>query len=223
MHLFTSVTPASEFVVAPCRVELAPPDEARRGGRLDLFGGCVVGEVQGHLGLEDDAGWDRGEDLVPVHARIRGGADGRDEVGHDERALEDARGEGHHARDLSVVPHVQVPVVGGGDCELVGGRGDGRHAPERATGHGRGAAEHARHGEGQDGHHRIGGCGCDGRSSKSDRKAEGCRVISHVTKHNELRFGEAADASRASREGDSARAIRTWHLEEPADSSGWLP
>ena len=46
---------------------------------------------------------------------------------------------------------------------------------------------------------------------------------SHVISHNELRFGEAADASRESREGVSARAIRTWHLEEPADSSGWLP
>ena len=103
----------------PGRVELDADHLPAGRGATDLARAGVVGEVEGHQGLERDPGRHRGEDPVAVRERRPGGGHRRQEVRHRHRPREPRRARGHHVGQHRPVAEVRVPVVGPNQTDLV--------------------------------------------------------------------------------------------------------
>ena len=64
----------------------------------------------------------RFQDALAVSHGLRGGGDGRAQVGHDDGAGELSGGVGQHRSHQRVVAQVQMPIVGAGEGELLHGK-----------------------------------------------------------------------------------------------------
>ena len=102
------------------RVELAG-DDASGFGAGDFLGGEVVGQVQRHQRLKRHACGHGGQDACFVGQCLRGGGHRRFEVGHDDGAGKLRSGVRHDSVHGSTIAHVQVPVVGAGEGQGLGG------------------------------------------------------------------------------------------------------
>jgi len=109
------------------RIELDAVHDAGALRTIDLLRRRGVGQVQRHQRRETGAGGQRREDPIPVGGGLRGGRDGRPEIGHDDGAAELPRGEPHDRSKGGAVPQMQMPVVGPA-------QGQGVHAVRRTRG-----------------------------------------------------------------------------------------
>ncbi len=98
----------------------------------DLLRTGVIGQIEGHQGLETGALRQSVKDPAAVGGSERGARDRRPEIRHDHRPREHARGVGKHAREGGAVSKVQVSVVRAG-------KGQGLHEITGA-----GVSSHAR-------------------------------------------------------------------------------
>ena len=121
--------PLDELVIGDARrrigggvggIELHRREDALLEAALDVIGVGVIGEIAGDQRREGGARRQGPQRPLAIGCALRCGAHGRQEIGHEDRAAEIARGIGQHGAHHLVVAHMQVPVVGFADGQPLG-------------------------------------------------------------------------------------------------------
>ena len=116
----------------PGRIELAGSQNARLEAPCDLLRIDGVGQIGRHQRLEITVRARRLPDARAIGIGSRSGRDRRHEIGHDDGALELARGVGRDQFEHLPVAQMQVPVIGAADDQGFGHTGSRWIALEEA-------------------------------------------------------------------------------------------
>ena len=137
-HFARSVTPWSEFVVAPAGYSFTPCTKPLSRARRISSGGVLSVRYSVISGSNVIPAGSAAKDALAIGLRLRGGRHRRLQVRHDDGAAELARGVRQHGGQHVAVAQVKVPVVGTGERERRRGgsvRGSHRRRREERAGH----------------------------------------------------------------------------------------